>query len=227
MYPDPIFEDNDWSVPYPVSGAVFSRPIPGVNVDYVLKQIFSCRKDVFENLALNTPYDESFVGADAFVEWADFVLVEEGPESDTGDGTVEWERTYARVPAMHQEPSVMAYSFIGFYGTFGINIVAITGRDRFSRVVPAKIQYDYYLLDDETTLDDVPIEQEQKYYVGTESNLTDYLADSPPFTVASNPTRTDYEAMIAAGEDIVARASQTTRWMGNIVRRETIYVKAL
>lgn len=225
-FPAPSYTSGDWTVRFPVSAPILSAPIPGVNVDYVLKQKFSILANHFEKAELNTPYSEYYPDGADFAEYDAFILCVESEPVDMGGGCLEWEATFARVPATHEEPSEIDYDFIGFYGAFGVNAITIDGRPREVRYVPARIQYDYFLLEPGQSLDEIPIEQAQEYYVNTPSLKTNFLADAPPFTVASTPSRTEYQAMIDAEQEIVAVPSRRHRWMGNIIQRETIYIKA-
>ena len=202
-----------------ISGVVFERPFPGINVDYILKQRFMQPLINWEPTDLNTPHDD----------YADFLLVEESPLQDASAGLVTWERTYAKVPDTYSEPGGnYAYNFIGYFGAFGLNVTTATGRERFVRTVPMRIQRDFFLVDGDTipTPFDIPVVEAQKYYSVDEDVEVDYLGDSDILANETTPSRTDYQAMIAAGDEIVAEDSRLTRWMGNIFMRETLYIKA-
>jgi hypothetical protein len=214
--------DGDFAVAKATSLPVFESPLPGIKDSLILRQNFTQNLADFTPLDLNTPHPDN----------AEFVLVEETSREDTGGGVVAWTRIYAKVPDAYSEPGGnIAYQFIGFYGNFGINVTTITGRDRF--VPPGgsaiRLHREFFLCGPGETYEtgnDIPIIPEQQYYINNPRNITDYLADSPPFTVASTPTRTEYEAMIEAGDEIVAQASIISRWMGNIFLRETRYIVA-
>lgn len=200
---------------------VFSAPLPHTAENFVLTQEFMQFEETFAALALNTPHDE----------YSDFVLVSEGEKQQVGGGVVKWARTYAKKPDEWSEISGnYSYNFIGFYGAFGINAVTVTGRPRTTLVVPMKITRAYFLTGpggDYATSEDIPQVAAQTYHLdGDENMLLDYLADSPPFTTASEPSRTEYEAMITAVADIVVEASSVARWMGNFFCRETRSVTA-
>ncbi len=47
-----------------------------------------------------------------------------------GGGVVKWTRTYAAVPATHDEFEKHAYNFIGAVGVFGFNVATVAGRER-------------------------------------------------------------------------------------------------
>ena len=57
---------------------------------------------------------------------------------------------------------------------------------------------------------------------------TDYLNDnaSNPLYADTTPSRTDYDALVTAGDRLVAQDSTWDVWMGNIYVRETFYVTA-
>ena len=207
-----------------------SCPIAGVTTEYVLKEPWMqllTDYSTFAPLSINS----------AHPEYTGFYLVEETPRVDQGGGFVRWERVYAKIPSQHIEYESYAYSFIGYYGVWGINVTVTTGRDRKTRVVPCKVVYDYFLCNGSggtPTPGDISITQETKYYASAGSAIeVDYLADSPPFASATSPSRTTYQGYISADDatassfSIVAEASQISRWMGNIWQRRTKYVKAL
>jgi hypothetical protein len=143
----------------------FSAPIPSTTTKYLLRQDFLQFKNQFSDLALNT----------AHPDYGSYVLVGEGELQDQGGGVVKWERTYAAVPASHDEFESFAYSFIAFAGlissviggmatatggfadTSGNVIPSIqlggatggsytTGRPRFTRTVNSRLQHDYFLV---------------------------------------------------------------------------------
>lgn len=228
------YRSGDQTIATAVSDPEFSAPLAGVNVNYVLRQKFQQLLANFSALSLNT----------AHPDYLTYVLVSEDDKRDVTGLVTEWMRTYAQKPAEYNEPGGnYSYNFIGFYGTFGVNETTVTGRDRFTRSVPVEIVRTFYLIGDITdpdnpadyaTWQEIPIIPMTRYYYGSNPNLdVDFLADSPPFTVATIPSRTEYEALIAtdaaaAGSfSIVAEPSTVSRWMGNIYMRETRYVKAV
>lgn len=219
MPANPTYIDGDFREPSSCSAFVKQTALEGINVLLVGQQDFWQNAADFECEDLNTPHPDD----------ADFVLVKEDNFRDLGEGLRQWTRTYAKVPDSYDEVTgTTAYNFIGFYGIWGFNVTTITGRNRFIENVRVITTRDFFLTDTVSypTADDIPVIQEQIYYIGTEDVRTDYLADNPPFTTESTPTRTDYEAMIAAGELIAVTSSVITRWMGNIYVRETRYVRA-
>src|SRR5690348_398634 len=115
-FPEPIYTSNDWTVKYATSAPVLSAPIESINVDYILKQRFSILANHFEKAELNTPYTEYFPGGADFPEYSDFVLVREPEQPDANGGCLEWEATFATVPATHREPTEMNWLRPGFYG---------------------------------------------------------------------------------------------------------------
>jgi hypothetical protein len=278
--PLPAYVDGDFAVAKAVSQPVFEAPFQGVNINYVLRQDFMQFKVSYVPLPLNTPHPD----------FATFILVAETPQQDCGGGIVRWTRIYAQVPATYSQPQSVTYSFIGFYGSGGINVVGVVGRDRIPRVVAGRVQFDYFKLDQTTgnitnaagtvvftgtagtlpSLVNIPVIQEQKYFqsgVGSvfgyaESDFIGYgPADSTPqvnYPVPNStsnqppydayPTRGVYESWVrrtatvktftpaatggAAGTltdtglfEIVAQGSQVDRWYGNIVQRQTVYIR--
>lgn len=212
--------DGDYSTAQAVTNPELSAPIAGVNANYLLRQDFMQSLSSFVALALNTPHPT----------YSTYYLVDESEKVDIGGGLVRWTRTYAQVPASYSEPGGnYAYSFIGFYGQFGINVTQITGRERQTEVVPVRINRDFFLVGPGqiyTDPNDIPTMPEQQYYSGSPTLKVNYIGDSPPLQIATTPSRTAYDALVAAGSEIVVEASTIFRWMGNIYVRETRYVTA-
>lgn len=223
----PTFQDRTYTSAFAVSAFVKHTALDGVKDLLVGDQDFCQDADSFTATALNTPHPDDPSPSDPT-----FVLVEETNFQDLGNNVRQWTRRYARKPDDYSEMGgTLAYNFIGFFGTFGINITAVTGRGRFVEVVPVRVQRDFFLIGPEAYCDyatpqEIPIIQEQIYYITDPEQKTDYLGDEPPLDVASTPSRTDYEAMIAAQDEIVAQASKVERWQGNIYVRETFYIEA-
>jgi hypothetical protein len=211
------YQSGDFAVAEEISTPQFSQPFPGVNTSYVLTSEWMQRISDFSPLALDTPH----------TDYPDYILVEESEVQDQGHGIGKWTRTYAKVPDTYEEPGgTYNYNFVGFYGIFGFVTEAVTGRSRFRRTVPVKIERAFYNTDDPET--DIPIIQAQRYYYASNPNLDlSYLADSPPFVEATTPSRSDYEDMISNEDYIAVEDSRVSRWLGNIFMRETMYIKAL
>lgn len=213
---------GDFTAATPVGLPEFSAPFPGLKYFYVITQKWMQLESQFVPLRLNTEHPS----------YVDYILVEESPLQDRGGGVVEWTRTYAIVPQSYNEPGgSYNYSFIGFYGVFGINVTNVTGRDRYTKSVPVKVQRDFFLVDEAVgplfDWSQIPIIEAQRYfYAGTPHLDVDFLADSPPFTTATTPSRSEYLALVAANQYIVAETSRISRWKGNIYQRETLYIKA-
>lgn len=246
------YRSGDYSAATPVGNAVLSAPLPGVNIDYVLKQKFQQLLASYAPLALNTPHPD----------YPDFILVSEGEKMDVRGLTCEWERTYAKVPATHSLPTSIAYNFIGYVGAS-----AFVTRARRVKTVPARIQHDYFLLNGSpySTIEDIPTFQEQKYFAAVEAGVAlnlegdqiGYQSDiSYPVpgsdsgfpapgggnilnaAYADYPTRDVYQGWIDANaailasppvdvstlKELVARASDLDLWMGNIIVRRTLYI---
>ena len=219
----------------PQARPMFSAPIPGVATNYVLTQPFAQKLDDFVALALNTPHPD----------YPSYLLVEESDKQYVAGGEIRWNRKYAQIPAQHIEFGTYSYSFIGFLGRYLFTNGLLTGpahRERFQASSLCKVQYDYFLVASANDLLNIPIVQESRYYWGnkdaggniTATNLqTDYLFPHDGYAEATVPTQDDYEAMIAADAadatsfSLVAEASNVTRWLGNIMRRSTKYIKAI
>jgi len=231
--------DGNFTVAQPASDLRYSAPIPMVATQYIFEQDFVISRASFTPIAIGTVHPTV----------SGFYLQQETPPQPTSiKDVVLWTRIYASVPATHSLPSSVSYAFIGFYYT---GIESAPGRPQKASVVPARVQYDYFRLDGSTYVSvlDIPIIQEQKYYavgwstfdtvaLGIEAPGLIGYSQAAPFpqvsydlthnSAAAIPTREAYELMVAAGTEIVAVESQLDLWLGfgNIVRRQTTYVRA-
>lgn len=225
-----LWTDGDWTLAKAVGNPIFSAPIPGVSTQYVFIQAY------VQNFADFAPMIMGQESAD----YPGYYLVEESPREDLQAGVVRWNRKFCAVPEQHIEAETTAYNFIGFFGTgfaFNVNTPdAPTGRQRFTQTVPVRAVYDYFRLDGVTysTPQDIPVIEQTQYLAIPATNIqTDFLQDSPPLVVATDPSFSAYSAMIAADAasansfSIVSQASIIERWMGKIFRRCTRYVKAI
>jgi hypothetical protein len=211
--------DGDFTVAVATAKPAFSNPFPEVNLGYVLRQPFMQLLANYAELALNT----------AHPDFASYKLVEESERTPIGAGLVTWERTYAALPTAFDQFETTNYNFIGFFGTFGINTTAVSGRDRFVKAVTSRVYNEFFLVGtggSYTTAADIPYLTAQEYYVGEATQKTDYLGDDDILDTPSTPTRTDYEAMIAADDEIISEDSRLAHWLGNYWLRQTRYVKA-
>lgn len=245
-----VYEDGDYTQVQPCSLPVLSAPIPGVNIDYVLKQDFVQYEASFASAPLNTFYPasngtggvsgETWAGFDSYngggAVGTGFQLMQEGPREDLGNGVIRWTRTYAKVPATHAEPGQIAYNFIGFGDAFFFFVVY---RQRFTKTVAAIHQYDYFLATSSGTdamfaVADANFIPAQMYLaphptlvpVPDVSFQTDYITNTslPP----TEPTLAQYGIWVSSGTvKIVAQDSQFERWLGNIIRRELITINPL
>jgi hypothetical protein len=232
--------DGDFSTAQPISDIRFSAPIPGVATQYIAQQDFCIERQSFSPIAIGT----------AHPTLTDFYLQRETELQPLGKANVMgWTRIYAKVPVTHSLPSSVSYEFIGFYET-GSYEAGHEGREPRSRVVPARIQFDYFRLDGVTytSILDIPVIEEQKYYspgAGIDTIIRSMFADgyigysqAAPvpqlnYNLTANPasaypTREAYELWIDAETEIVAVASQLSLWngFGNIIERQTTYIKA-
>lgn len=212
--------DGDFTVASATAKPAFSNPFGEVNIGYVLRQPFMQLLADFEELDLNEPHPD----------YPTFFLCEESERTPIGAGLVTWERTYAQVPAAFDQFETTNYNFIGYYGNvLAINVTAATGRLRFVKSVTSRIHNEFFMVGTGLTYetpDEIPTVEAQKYYYDQPTILTDYLGDDDILDVATTPSRTEYEAMISAGDEIVSEDSRLTHWLGNIWLRQTRYVKA-
>ncbi len=212
--------DGDFTVASATAKPQFSNPFAEVNAAYILRQPFMQLLANYAPVTLNT----------AHPDFSDFKLAEESERQPIGAGLVTWDRTYAKVPSTFNQFESVNYNFIGFYGTtIAINTTAQSGRWRFVKTVTCRIANEFFRIGaGETYTDpaDIPILPAQTYYIGDANQLTDYLGDDDILDTPSTPTRTEYETMIAGGDEIIIEDSRLVHWIGAIWLRQTRYVKA-
>lgn len=223
VFPNLKYTSGDFSLPVAITAPMFSKPFSdsGINIDYVLTQDFQMSLiDYVTNgpLALDTPHDN----------YVDFLLTKEGNIMDIGGGKVKWTRTYAKLPATF---SVAGGTYPYTFPAFNTGAL-ITGRPPITLTVISRIQRDFFHQADSTT---IPIIQPQRYVLTTFPTYDaisslfgqPVVQDDTVFSPLTVPSLTDYQAMIAAGDEIVPEASRiTANWNGNFHMRETIYLKA-
>ena len=243
------YTDGDFTSPVAISRPRLSQPFAGDAGEYMLKQDFMVNAANFSPLALSTAYP-----SDPFTS---YILTGESELQNRDAGVVTWTRTYCQIPSQRNDGASMAYRFIGYQAVIaasgGITTAYTPGRNRFVRTVPSRIQHDYFLATDPTT---IALIQEQFYYVplgsfavsGTTGTYTKTYPDGNPLQAltgnpvdylfdawaiggfsspqGSVPTLSDYKAIVVAGGYIVAQASTLSRWQGNIWDRATVYVLA-
>lgn len=159
----PFYTDGDFTVATAVSKPRLLQPFAGDNGEYILDQDFMQFVANFSALALSTPYPTA--------PYTSYYLTSETPLVNLDNGIVKWTRRYCQIPASRSEPSSATYQFVGYAasivvagGTTTIN----QGRPRFSQIVPARVQHDYFLIaagQPYTTENAVPVFQEQAYYL--------------------------------------------------------------
>lgn len=242
------FVDGDFTVIRFTGWPVLHQPFAGDNGEYLLEQKCMQYGSNFAATALNTAYP--------LAPYTSYVLVSESPLRDVNGGLVEWTQTYALVPNTRNDYSSISYNFIGYYGSVanlatGL-VTKIIGRPRATYSVKCRIQNDYYFCatgQTYTTPSAIPIIAAQRYYIpqgsvsgstftptytrGSANDLatgsdTDFIWTASQWAslIPTYPSTAEYQALILAGTEIVAEASQLSRWQGNIYQRQTKYVVA-
>jgi len=220
--PNRRYTSGDFTVATPLSLPVFDAPFKddGINIDYVLTQEFMQNLVDFEREALDTPHPN----------YTDFILVSESDLRDAGGGRVRWTRTYAKVPTdFSVARGTYAFTFPGFSGLVTGGIVGYGGSDDgrvpLDKTVSCTIARAFFL---NPTVTDIPVLPQFQVTYGADERATEYVNDnaSNPLYNDTNPSRTEYDALVAAGTLIVAQDSSRDIWMGNIYMRETFYVQA-
>jgi hypothetical protein len=213
QWPAPDFIDGNMATAQPCSLPVLSSPIPGSSVEYLLTQDFMQLRKNVSAAAIGTAHPSSGKTPD----YSSFVLVSEGPKQDQGNGVCRWTRTYAALPASHDEWESYVYNFVGS-SPVGPLSSAYVGRYRFSKRVTCRVQHDYYIVMAGTPTDylknsagDIPIirsfDYVQQYLVtstqyGSWYQKSDYLSDSALAGVnvgtllPTVPTETQYASMM-------------------------------
>lgn len=141
QWPAPTYTDGDLTTAQPCGLPIFSSPIPGTTAEYVFTQDFIQFRANVSALAIGTAHPSSGKTPD----YSSYVLVNEGTKQDIGNGLVRWERTYAAVPASHDEWESYAYNFIGT-SPVGALSANYAGRFRFTQLVTSRVQHDYFYI---------------------------------------------------------------------------------
>jgi len=213
----------------------------------VIEQEFMVAEQYYIPMRLNTPY---WLGWS--VGWTGYLglltncfLVEEGPLVHVGGGIVVIKRKFASLPDTRNEYESYAYSFPalnnGTNNRFGLN-----------RIVPSRVQYDYFVFDDLNILS-IPlfnpssamlgrrlnattglfpngiILEEQHYYKNGGASLNMQVDPDQPLVDGASPTNpsyTEYMSWVSGGHEIVAETSifGPGAWMGNIYQRKTRFI---
>lgn len=211
---------------------------------FILEQDFMVAEGFWQPLALNSPYNFAWTAgwtADAIVPLANLVLVREGPLEDRGGGICKFTRIWASLPPTRNIYEDHAYNFIG------LDNPAFT-RERFSRTVSSRLQFDYFIFDPANLtglnvwpagprLDAVTganpdglLLAEQKYLYANLIDEVDSLSDNQGGGAVTpdqtTPSYSDYVGFLNNGAEIIAVGSILRPWLGNIYERRTRFVRA-
>jgi hypothetical protein len=217
----------------------------------MIEQDFMVRQENYKPIRLNTYYDEAawslgwtgtFPDGVPIPSLSDCLLVDSSPLEDMGDGICRLTMRFVSLPFTRNEMEQFCYTYPGLSPS----------RLSFTRVVPSRIQYDYFLFDDwgVTALPVFPagpklnaatgiypvglILDPQLYYAPDADALANNyfiprdgsLIDATLPALSTIPSKTDYISFFTAGAELVAEASTFDRWMGNIFVRRTRFVPA-
>lgn len=201
-------------------------PIPLDPQPYIYEQEFRGKLSTYVPIPLDT----------AHPTLAGTYLADVSEPRPIGGGIGKVVYRYAAIPDPRDEINASyQYTFPGGSGTWGGEVVITTeagvvitrstlpplGSSR-SINVPARVRFDYWLPGQTAgivTSRDIPIVPAFQV-INADSELTTILADT------TSPTLEDYEGFINAGFEIVAGRSTLAPWFGNIIERQTIYVRA-
>lgn len=188
QWPVPTYVDGDFTTAQPVGVPVFRSPLPATTAEYVFDQPFVQFRKYVSALALGTAHPSSGKTPD----YSTYVLVSEGPKEDLGGGVVRWQRTYAALPASHDEWETASLNIIGT-SPLGPLSSAYVGRYRRTIPVTTRVQHDYFLIDSGAT--------ETTYVKHTPGNIPtlrafdwvqQYLAGSPAVQYGGWHQKSDY-----------------------------------
>ena len=220
--PNLRYTSGDFTIATAVSLPVFDAPFKedGNNEQCVLTQEFMQNLADFTPLALDTPHPD----------YTDFLLVSESEQRDATGGKVRWTRTYAKVPTdFNVDRGTTTFTFPGKSGLVLGGIVgyggSADGRRPLSKTVNTRIERSFFLNPTDT---DIPVEEQFQVTYGTDDQATNYLNNNAdnPLAADTVPSRTEYDALVAAGTRIVAQDSQRDIWMGHIYMRQTLTIVA-
>lgn len=241
QWPDLEVFDGNLAVASPCGLPQFSAPVIATTEPYTFTQEWMQLLKNFIPLPLNTRHPS----ANKVPDYSAYVLVSEGPRSDMGGGMVKWTRTYAKVPASHDEFEQYAYAYPAFYGVIlaqGATTTDISGRLAFTKTVISRLRNEYFLTgpnESYATPALIPIVGATSFLAsGTIPNLHTQV-----LTTTTVPTKADYNGWITNATNLgfasgiapsgtnpgqlIAESSRLSRWMGNIWVRQTRYVLAL
>lgn len=236
---------GDWTVAEKFGDQRPFYPIPHLEETvYAFAQDYTQARDQRVNLPLNTPSTDD----------SNALLQLESAGNDLGNLMTRWTRSYFRVPATWSDWEQGIYTFPGFPGYLAAPNSGAAPIGRNPYVPPGgvriRVQYDYFVIGapmpgvlnsagDAITVvateNAIPIIPRQTYYVA--GNPTVYF-EPPSVTPAggvtvgdyfyqeSVPTRATYNALVAAGTEIVIADSAIQRYVGNIWARITRYTIA-
>lgn len=210
-------------------------PIAGDTTAQIIEQDFMIAYGSWSALALDTAHPTVTTA----------YLVEESAPSTIGNGLLQWTRRYATIPANRDEFSTFSYKLPGIWGTANPPYSQYwvsendDGRDPYVDSIPSRIRYEYFLCatgQTYTTPTAIPILQGLEITLTTNANARmEYLLPEGQFVADSDPSREEWEALIAGGTGIgtganagefIAEDSTIERYMGNIYYRATRYCKA-
>jgi hypothetical protein len=213
-----------------------SLPFEGDASSFIVEQDFMVAFASYTPLALNTAHP-TFTTA---------YLVRESALEDMGGGIATFTRTYATIPASRNEYESFATFFPGLFDTTAAvppynQYWAGTGngKDPITKKVTSRLRHEYFLCaagQTYTSPDLIPVLPAIKYtLVSNPEARAQYLLPEGDFWSDSDPSREDWEALIAGGAglgtganagEFIAEDSDVRRWAGNIYERVTRYVKA-
>jgi hypothetical protein len=252
---DVVFYAADGTNP---TGVIYTRRPLGTNPNFqpwapnganvVLEQDFTVAYEFWRTPKLNSQYTPAWaIGfSDPLVNLTALYLVKVGELRDCGGGIAQVRLRFAALPYTRNVLEKFAYSFPGFDVPQDPTSPLI--RQRFVKNVPSRIQYDYFIFDDDEVLPLIPvwpngprlnattgvepvgiILEEQRYMSESFFVLVDTIndADVSSGTTATTPTLSQYLSFATPpSAEIIVEGSTLRQWMGNIYERRTRYVLA-
>ena len=206
----PDWIDGNFTTAQPCGLPVFSSPIPGTSAEYIFTQDFMQLRTSVAAAAIGSLHPTYGTTA----PFSNYVLVSEGTKEDAGNGMVRWKRTYASLPASHDEWESANYQFIGSSPLGPLSSPQQVGRNRFARLVSSRVQHDYYIIAAGTETDLLKNSPGNIPTIRAFDYVTQYIA-SGPTQIGNWYQKADYVS------DSIVLAN--VGWLGISIPTETQY----
>lgn len=175
-------------------------------VTYPLSQFGNYAKVYSQPFVVHSGYDAiNTIGGTGL--FATTTLAEESERSPLGGGFYGFNRVYAQTPSGHNDFQSLVYSFPAMQTWRPDPRVATT---------TVRVWNDFFQTDSPQSIT----------LSGAQIWRNVYGFDVGQLSAITIPTATEYSGWVGSGREFIAQDAQLSRFMGNIYRRETFYVKA-